>query len=98
MQNGHRNHRFLRFVEHVRTHCVDPRREATVLDLRRECRALRLTEFSDWSTGELDLVEQEAAGYADETDLAQVLSGTAPRPQADGPGAWLHSPSPFAWT
>ena len=97
MQNQSLSQRFVEFVEHVRaTHAVDGR-ELQVLDLRLECRAQRLAEYADWPMTELELIEQEAAGYRNETALSQLLSGDVVPNPIDA-SSWIDSPSPFAWT
>jgi hypothetical protein len=97
MQNHNLSQRLVDFATHVKeTHQANGR-ASRVLDLRLECRAQRLTEYADWPLTELELIEQEAASYGNETELSQLLSGeVGPKPiHAD---SWLDSPSPFAWT
>ena len=96
MQNGELSEAFLQFVEFVKESRTELGRELNVLDLRLECRDQRLTEFSDWSARDLDLIEQQVACYDNEAPLAQVVSANPPTASQDG--SWLHSPSPFAWT
>ena len=74
MQSRKLSDRLVGFVEHVKTSRTENGRKLTVLDLRVECRTQRLTEYSDWPVGELDLIEQEAACYGDETDLADLTA------------------------
>ena len=97
MQNQSLSQRFVEFVEHVQaTH--EPRgRELQILDLRLECRAQRLTEYADWPMTELELIEQEAARYRNETELSQLLAGEVV-PNPSDASSWIDSPSPFAWT
>ncbi len=46
---------------------------------------------------DLELIEQEAASYGNETELSQLLSGeVGPKPILAH--TWLDSPSPVAWT
>lgn len=97
IQNGKLSERLVHFVEHVRKTQVASGRALRVLDLRLECRNQRLTEYADWPMTELELIEQEAASYGNETELSQLLSGeVGPKPILAH--TWLHSPSPFAWT
>ena len=95
MQNGRLSERVVHFMDHVTKTQGD--RALRVLDLRIECRSQRLAEYADWPITELDLIEQEVAGYGDETELSRLLSGEA-EPQPVPPITWLDSPSPFAWT
>ena len=97
MQNGSLSERVVHFVDHVKKTQASDGRSLRVLDLRIECRSQRLAEYADWPIAELELIEQEVAGYGDNTELAQLLTGEVePRPiQAI---TWLDSPSPFAWT
>jgi hypothetical protein len=68
-----------------------------VLDIRLECRSQRLAEECDWPSAELDLIEQEAIGYGDETEIAKLLSGEV-QPIPVEANRWMNSPSAFAWT
>ncbi|QDV45883.1 hypothetical protein Enr13x_57860 [Stieleria neptunia] len=97
MQNHMLSHRFVEFVEHVQATYAAGGRMLQVLDLRLACRAQRLTEYPDWSTSDLELIEREAARYRNETELSQVLSGEA-APELIEVNSWMNSPSPFAWT
>ena len=97
MQNGIVSERVLDFVEHVMKTRAADERALVVLDLRLECREQRLTEYADWPIAELELIEQEAAGYGDETELSRLLSGEA-KPNPVHTVSWPHSPSPVAWT
>ena len=97
MQNHMLSHRFVEFVEHVKATYAAGERALKVLDLRLACRAQRLTEYPEWSTPDLDLIEQEAAYYRNETELSRLLSGEA-QPDSIAASSWIDSPSPFAWT
>ena len=98
MQNGKPTDRLVRFVEYLRNSGRQNGCDLTVLDLRLECRAQRLTEYPKWPAGELDLIECEAAGYGNEAILTQLLSGTLESTPMNADYSWLHSPSPVAWT
>lgn len=98
MQNKSLSEQLIQFIEWVnkKTHAATGL-AATIVDLRLECRTQRLTEYADWPMTELELIEQEAACYGDETKLSQLLSGEIlPNPIQEK--SWLDSPSPFAWT
>lgn len=97
MENGKPTERLIRFVEYLKNTTRASESELTVLDVRLVCRGQRLMEYADWPASELDLIEHEAAGYGDEADLAQVLSGTV-QPTPIKADSWLDSPSPYAWT
>ncbi|MGF1582944.1 MAG: hypothetical protein ACFCD0_26790 [Gemmataceae bacterium] len=93
--NGKPSELLLRFVREVDQRNGQKDRELTVMDLRLEVRTERLTEFSDWSDSDLDILESEAAHWGDDTSLAGIVAGTAVRdPQSV---SWPHSPSPVAW-
>ena len=97
MQNRNLSQRLVEFVEYV-THIHEADgRAPRVIDLRLECRAKRLAEYSDWPMTELELIEQEAASYGNETALSQLLAGEVVPMPIDA-SSWLNSPSPFAWT
>ena len=97
MQNRNLSQRLIAFAEYViRTHDADDR-APRVLDLRLACRTQRLAEYSDWPTAELELIEQEVAGYGNETELSRLLAGEVVPIPIDA-SSWLDSPSPFAWT
>ena len=97
MQNGSVSERLVHFVEYVRKAQAANGRAIRVLDLRLECRAQRLAEYSDWPTAELELIEQEAASYGNETELSRLLAGEVVPAPIDA-SSWLDSPSPVAWT
>jgi len=97
MQSKKLSDEFVSFMDYTRKSTFGQGRRLKILDLRLECRNQRLTEYSDWPSSKLDLIEQEAASYDNEADLTNVLSGTAVK-TAVVPSTWLHSPSPFAWT
>ena len=97
MQNGTLSERLVHFIEHVRKTRNAGSGVLKVLDLRLECRDERLAEEADWPITELDLIEQEATGYGNETELAKLLSGEV-QPQPIQANCWMHSPSLFAWT
>ena len=97
MQNGALSERLVQFIDHVRSTRHVGTGVLRVLDLRLQCRDERLAEDADWPITELDLIEQEAAGYGNETELAKLLSG-AVQPQPIQTNCWINSPSPVAWT
>ena len=97
MQNRTLSERLVQFIEHVRETRNAESGVPKVLDLRLECREARLAEEADWPITELELIEQEATGYGNDTELAKLLSGEV-QPQPIQANSWLHSPSPFAWT
>ena len=97
MQNGTLSERLVHFIEHVQKTRNAGSGVLKVLDLRLECRNERLTEEADWPITELDLIEQEATCYGNETELAKLLLGEV-QPQPIEADCWIHSPSLFAWT
>lgn len=97
MQNGNLSQRLVEFAEHTRQTRQDNGRALRILDLRLECRAQRLAEYSDWPMAELELIEQEAVSYGNETEISRLLAGEV-RPMPIDTSSWLDSPSPFAWT
>lgn len=98
MQGEKQSDRLVCFVDYLKSRHADGGSELKVLDLRVMCRSERLTEISDWATSELDLIEQEAVTYGDDTSLDQLMSGAAVQSAAIHVDAWLQSPSPYAWT
>jgi hypothetical protein len=98
MHDGKPTERLVRFVEHLRQDRRQHEADLTVLDLRLACRTQRLTEYSNWSASDLDLIEREAVCYGNQANLTQLLSGAVEPMPLTGDSAWLHSPSPFAWT
>ena len=97
MQNRNLSQRLVEFSEHVKQTHEGNGRASRVLDLRLECRTQRLAEYADWPQAELELIEQEAARYGNETELSQLLAGELVPADIDA-SDWLDSPSPFAWT
>ena len=97
MQNRNLSQRLVAFAEYVNQTHEPNGRASRVLDLRLECRAQRLAEYSDWPTAELELIEQEAASYGNETELSRLLAGEVVPAPIDA-SSWLDSPSPVAWT
>ena len=97
MQNRTLSERLVHFIERVRKTRNAGSGVLKVLDLRLECRDERLAEEADWPITELDLIEQEATGYGNETELAKLLLGEV-QPQPIQANCWIDSPSPFAWT
>ena len=97
MQNETLSERLVHFIDYVRTTRKAGSGVLKVLDLRLECRHQRLAEEADWATTELDLIEQEATAYGNETELAKLVSGEV-QPQPIQATCWMHSPSPVAWT
>lgn len=89
--------RLAHFIEHVQEthHARDGMLK--VLDLRLECRNQRLSEEGDWPSAELDLIEEEAIAYGDETEIAKLLSGEV-QPHPVEANCWINSPSAVAWT
>jgi hypothetical protein len=63
----------VRFVENILQNSANKERQPTVRDLPVEIQAERLTEFSDWSYADLDLIEQEGALHGDDTPLATLV-------------------------
>jgi hypothetical protein len=97
VQNGKPSDRLIHFVEYVRHARGQNGRDLTILDVRLECRAERLSEYSDWPVWELEAIEQEAVSYGAEASLTEVISG-AVQPNVVQSDSWLHSPSAYAWT
>ena len=98
MQNGTAlSKRLIRFIDHVIDTYGVAGHQPSILDLRVECRRQRMTEFSDWPSAELNLIEHEAVRYGDQTILTRVLSGEAIA-TAITIDSFLPSPSLLAWT
>jgi hypothetical protein len=74
MTNGRSSDILTRFVEHVLQHAAQKGSQPTVADLPVAVRAERLTEYSDWSYHDLDLIEQEGALHSHDTPLAALVS------------------------
>ena len=98
MQGEKPSDRLVCFVDYLKSRHADGGSELKVLGLRLMCRRQRLTEISDWSTSELDLIEQEAVTYGTDTSLDQLMSVAASPLAVIHVDAWLQSPSPNAWT
>ena len=98
MQNSKPSERFIRFVAYLRKPPREAKGELNILDLRRECRVQRLSEYADWPATELDLIEREAAGYRGDSSLKRVLDGSLKPTQMEADHHWLDSPSPYSWT
>ena len=73
MTNGKPSDILARFVEHVLQDSAQQGRQPTVADLPVAVRAERLTEYSNWSYRDLDLIEQESALHNHDTPLAALL-------------------------
>ena len=74
-------------------------RPLTVNDLRLGIRSVRLTEISDWSNHELDIMEVHAAQFDGTAPLECALDLSAvvdQSPYATSVSS-ICSPSPFAW-
>lgn len=89
-----------KFVQQISHSCSGTGRKLTVNDLRMSIRNECMSELSDWSNHDLDLVEALAALFINTTPLACVLNVPS---EYDQTGyvpcvSSLHSPSPFAWT
>jgi hypothetical protein len=74
MSTGKPSHLLIRFVENILHSSADKERQPTVRDLPVEIRAERLTEFSNWSCRDLDLIEQECTLHGHDTPLAVLVS------------------------
>ena len=62
------------FVEHVLKNSAQQGRQPKVADLPVEVRAERLTEYSNWSFRDLELIEQECQLHSKDTPLAALVS------------------------
>jgi hypothetical protein len=62
------------FVEHVLQSSPNQERQPKVADLPVAIRAERLTEYSNWTYRDLDLIEQEGALHSKDTPLAALVS------------------------
>ena len=71
----------------------------TVRDLRLQIRRERLTETSEWSDEDLNLVEVHAAQFNGDHSIDKILaiSKYDAAPLMESVGA-ICAPSPFAWT
>jgi hypothetical protein len=62
------------FVEHILQNSAPKAHQPKVADLPVAIRAERLTEYSNWSYRDLDLIEQEGALHGKDTPLAALVS------------------------
>ena len=89
-----------KFVQQV-SHCYRGRdRQLTVNDLRLSIRSERMSELSDWSNHDLDLIEALTALFICTAPLECVLEVPSDYDQTGYVPfvSSLHSPSPLAWT
>jgi hypothetical protein len=68
------SHILVGFVEHVLQNSGHPERQPKIADLAVAIRAERLTEYSNWTYRDLDLIEQEGALHSKDTPLSALVS------------------------
>ena len=89
-----------KFVEQVLKSDGEQDRPLRVHDLRLGIRSIRMTEISEWSDHDLDILEVHAAPFDGNALLESVLS----LPVEGDPATYaasvssICSPSPYAWT
>lgn len=86
-----------KFVQQVIQGHNGQNRILTVNDLRLGIRSARMSEMSEWSERELDLVEVHAAGFESEAPLEHVLDLSSPGDVDALSVTTICAPSPFAW-
>jgi hypothetical protein len=62
------------FVEHILKNSAQQGRQPKIADLPVEVRAERLTEYSDWSCRDLELIEQECQLHSKDMPLEVLVS------------------------
>jgi len=74
-------------------------RPLTINDLRLGIRGVRMSEISDWSNRQLDVIEVLAARFDGNAPLESVLNLPFESDQAayTASASSICSPSPFAW-
>jgi hypothetical protein len=74
MTNGRPSDILVGFVEHVLQNSGHREHQPKVADLPVAIRAERLTEYSNWTYRDLDMIEQEGALHSKDTPLAALVS------------------------
>ena len=99
MENVKITRALTKFVQHVSQCHSEHGRPLTVNDLRLGIRSVRMSEISDYSDHDLDVIEVHAAQIDSNAPLESVFN----TPLAVDPAACvavvssISSPSPFAW-
>ena len=97
MKDGRLQTAINKFIEQVMQRHNGQERALKVNDVRLAIRGVRMSEISDWSEHDLDIVEVHAARFDGNAPMDRVLNLSAHGDQEAIAVSSICAPSPFAW-